>query len=315
MYSPVAIFVYNRLDNTMKTVEALRNNTVASQTDVYVFSDGGKDDASWLKVNELRRYLHLLKQESDKLGLFKSMTIIERPENIYLERNITEGISYVLDCHSTVVVLEDDIVTSPYFLDYMNHAFELYKGDESVMHVSGFTNLDLPAEEFSDFYFTPHMSGWGWGTWRDKWQRHFKHYQSESEALEGMTESDKNAMEYDGVFPCLKSLKKDPIPWDICWETAIYKSGGLCLTPHHTLVRNIGLTNGTHFKSYSWIQSYIFDREPLERPVCLDYRKPAKDPRIEALFKEAIRDWGIRYTWLGKILRAVYKWVKPKSNG
>lgn len=310
MNAPVAIFVYNRADNTCQTINALKANKLASDTDVYVFSDGGKDEMSWKKVNEVRSLLHNIKKENDEKNFFKSFNIIERKENIYLERNIIEGIGYVLEDHDNIIVLEDDIVTSPFFLSYMNQAFNLYKDDEKVMHVSAFTHLDLPTPEFPETYFTPHMSGWGWGTWRNRWHKHFVHYQTEDEALQGMSEDDKNAIQYDGAFTCLKSLKKNPIPWDICWEIAIYKAGGLCLTPHHTLVRNIGLDNGTHFKSYSWIQRYEYDRKPLQQAIKLTHANPEKDQRIENRFKEAISDWGIRYTWIGKIIRYVYNIFK-----
>lgn len=308
--SPVAVFVYNRLDNTCQTFAALMANTLAAETDVYVFSDGGKDEQSWQAVNTVRQYLHELEAKHP----FKSLTLVERPENIYLERNIIEGIAYVFERHDTIIVLEDDIVTSPYYLQYMNDAFRQYRDERRVMHVAGFTNLDLKREKSelkqTDFYFTPHMSGWGWGTWRDRWQQYFHHYETEEEAFEGMTEQDKDAMQYGGVFPCLKSLKKRPIPWDICWEMAIYKAGGLCLTPAHTMVRNIGLHSGTHFRAYSLLQRFEFDREPQQQPLQLVRRTPEKDPRIEALFAEAIRDWGIRYTFLGRIVRFFYKKLK-----
>lgn len=307
MTSPVAIFVYNRLNNTSKTIDHLSRNTLARETDVFVFSDGGKDEDSWKLVNAVRTFLRDF--ETSEANTFHSFTIVERSENIYLEKNIISGINQVLEQHETVIVLEDDICTSPYYLEYMNSAFELYKDEKRVMHVAGFTNLDLtenPVEGYSDeFYFTPHMSGWGWGTWRDRWQEHFVHYQTEDEALEGMDEQDRMNMQYGGVFPCLKSLKKDPIPWDICWEIAIYKSGGLCLTPAHTMVRNIGLKNGTHFRSFSMLMRYEFDREPLQRPIGLVLREPKTNPQIEDRFREAITDWGIRYTALGKIIRRI----------
>lgn len=319
MLSPVALFVYNRADNMMKTLECLVLNTLASETELYVFSDGGKDPKSWQQVNQVRQKLHEFKQLADSQKALKSFTIIERPHNYYLERNITEGIAQVFETHDRIIVLEDDICTSPYYLQYMNQAFELYKDIPQVMHVAGFTNLDLfdtklkkhKTENHTTFYFTPHMSGWGWGTWRDRWQQHFIHYQSRKEALQGMTAQDLNAIQYGGVFPCLKSLDKQPIPWDICWEIAIYKAGGLCLTPGHTLVRNIGLQNGTHFRSFSILQRYEFDRPPLDTPLPLiRIENPQKDPHIETLFAEAIRDWGIRYTMLGKIIRYLYKKIK-----
>lgn len=336
MRAPVAMFVYNRADNTQKTIEHLLRNTLAAETDLYVFSDGGKNEESWRMVREVRAYLHKVKAEIVQTHALHSMTIIERPGNIYLERNITEGIAQVFETHDRIIVLEDDICTSPYYLQYMNDAFEMYKDNQKVMHISGFTNLSPalskgegvakrsecnPDEVPSPWgrgregsYFTPHPSGWGWGTWRDRWQKHFHHFQTREEALEGMTPEDIDAIQYGGVFPCLKSLDKRPIPWDICWELAIYKAGGLCLTPWHTMVRNIGLKNGTHFKSFDILQWYEFDREPLQEPIHLvKVDTPQKDPRIERLFAEAIKDWGIRYTPLGKVVRFFYRLIKRKK--
>jgi len=260
----------------------------------------------------VRNYINSLTQTS----CFKSLTIIERPYNYYLERNIIEGINEVFQKHDKVIVLEDDILTSPYYLEYMNRAFELYEDEPKVMHVSGFTNLDIINENpelynsENETYFTMHMAGWGWGTWRNRWHSHFKHFTSRTEALEGLKEDDLNIIQYDGVFPCLKSLDKDPIPWDVCWELEIYRAKGLCITPAYTMVRNIGLNNGTHFRSFKLLQSYNYDREPLNRPLHITYCSPILQSEYEELFKEAIRDWGIRYTVLGKIVRCVYKCIK-----
>ena len=312
MTAPVAMFVYNRVDNTRKTIEHLLLNTLAKDTDLFVFSDGGKNDESWKKVYEVRDYLHNVKKEIEHSCALKSMTIIERPENIYLERNITEGIAQIFEDYDRIIVLEDDICTSPYYLQYMNDAFEMYKDNKKVMHVAGFTNLDIYPESSKcpphPFYFTPHPSGWGWGTWRDRWQENFVYFKTREEALEDMSDEDRDAIQYGGVFPCLKSLDKQPIPWDICWEIAIYKTGGLCLTPGHTLVRNIGLKSGTHFKAFDILQRYEFDREPLNESIKL-YKvdNPQKEEVIESLFAEAITDWGIRYTTLGKIVRFFYR--------
>ena len=101
----VAIFVYNRADNTRKTIEHLLANTLARETDVFVFSDGGKDEKSWKAVGEVRSMLHTMKNDIDSNGSLRSFTIIERPENFYLERNIIEGINYVLERSETVIVL------------------------------------------------------------------------------------------------------------------------------------------------------------------------------------------------------------------
>lgn len=300
--APIALFVYNRLDNTQKTVESLLNNQLADQSMLYVFSDGGKDEESWRQVNELRAYLHSIEG-------FKEVRIIEREENFYIERNITEGIREVLQSHDRVIVLEDDICTSPVFLTYMNEALVKYKDTPQVMHVAGFTNLDVP--EKGDTYFTPHMTGWGWATWKDRWL-HFKRYESEEEALEGLTAHDLCAIEYDGNFHCLQSLHRRPIPWDICWELCIYKQGGLCLHPTHTLVKNVGITNGTHFKTQRIFGWFEYDRDVRTQPIQLKDIPIEKDATIEAAYKLALKDHGMRYNWFGKVVRYFYLLAFPK---
>lgn len=297
---PIALFVYNRYSNTVKTVEHLRCNDLASESVLYIFSDGGRDEASWKEVREVRAYLHTITG-------FKEVSVIERPENYYLERNIIEGISYVLERHDTVVVLEDDICTSPVFLSYMKEALEKYASCSQVMHIAGFTNLDIPQK--GDTYFTPHMTGWGWATWKDRWSS-FTHFKTRQEALVGLTDEDLIRIEYGGNFPCLKSLDRTPIPWDICWEICIYKQRGLCLHPTHTLVRNVGISNGTHFNSLRCFGWYDYDRPFRESPILLHDIPISEDAEIERMYADALKDYGMRYNLLGKIVRYFYKRLK-----
>ncbi len=306
-FAPVALFVYNRLDNTRRTLESLAANTLAAKTDVIVFSDGGKDDKSWREVRAMRRYL------SESKFPFKSFSIVERPENYYIERNITEGISEIFENYNRIIVIEDDIVSSPFLLEYFNEALEMYEDEEKVMHVAGFSRIDiLDSSNKSETFFSPQMEGYGWATWRKKWKDNFIHYESRQQALIGLNNKDQDAIQYGGVFPCLKFLDMNPIPWDICWTIAIYKAHGLCLTPAYTLVKNIGLRNGTHFKNFAILQYFVFDREPLSRPLIIEKEAPTINPQAEVKIKEALIDWGVRYTVLGKVVRFFYKAVTRK---
>ena len=331
------MFVYNRADNTRQTLRALLANTLAPQTELYVFSDGGRDEASWALVHEVRSLLREVEAEVTATGGLKAMHIVERPVNYYLERNVVEGIAYVLERHPTIIVLEDDIVTSPYFLEYMNTAFEVYREEPRVMHVAGFTRVvrgvetlcrraaeagQQTAADGHTTYFTRFMAGWGWGTWADRWQEHFRHYKSRAEALEGFSPEDIATIEYGGRFHCLQHLDHDPIPWDVCWLIAIYRAGGLCLSPTETLVRNIGLDAGTHFRGLDvsfrlggrrlcipfsrLIQHYEFDLPPRRQPLPVAFACPQHDAVTEEIVGQALHDWGIRYTLLGKALR----WLK-----
>lgn len=297
MRAPIAIFCYNRLDNLQRTIELLLQNVLADESDVFIFSDGGKDVSSWKAVNKVRAYLKTITG-------FKSVTIVEREVNYYLERNIIEGIATILHDHDRIIVLEDDICTSPYFLTYMNEALEYYNEDKRVMHISGFTNLDIPDK--GDTYFTPHIGGWGWATWRDRWQ-YFTHYKSRKEALSGLTKADEDAIQYGGAFQILKMLDKDPIPWDVCWNIQVYRMGGLCLTPTHTLTRNIGLYTGTHFHTSKLLGHYEYDRPYSNRHIDVVNSNVQADAEIEKKYESAMIDHGMRYNRFGKLLRFIYK--------
>jgi hypothetical protein len=175
------------------------------------------------------------------------------------------------------------------------------------MHVAAFTPLDIPQK--GDVYFTPHMSGaGGWATWKDRWENYFVYYKSREEALAGMTEEKIDHIQYGGVFHCLQSLDRKPIPWDICWEIAIYKNDGLCLSPTHALFRNIGLNNGTHFN----IINRLFGHFEFDRPYCNRQLNVAKSPVAEdaeietVLNPAALVDHGFRYNLFGKVIRYFY---------
>lgn len=299
MTAPVGIFTYNRIDTTSKTIELLEQNLLAQDTDVYVFCDGGKDERTWAEVNALRTYLHSLKPK------FKSFQIVEREKNMYVNQNIIGGMQMLLEKYGRVIVVEDDIATSPYFLTYMNEALEHYNDEKRVMSICGFTNLNIP--EKGDVYLTKHFAGWGWATWADRWKQ-FRLLPTKEEALSLLTPQQQNDIQYGGKFRCLHHLDMGKIDWDLSWLIAIRHADGLCLAPTQTLVRNTGIEGGTHYKNMSLFGKYEFDREPIARHLDIKLTNIEADRDVEErLNPEALTDHGFRYNLLGKIVRYVYK--------
>src|SRR5690606_37001525 len=112
MRVPIALFAYQRLESLHRTLESLRRNELANESELYVFSDGAKSDDEVAIVQSVREKLYAIKG-------FRKVHLVERPENFGLARNIIDGVSSVLNQHESVIVLEDDIETSPGFLCYM----------------------------------------------------------------------------------------------------------------------------------------------------------------------------------------------------
>ena len=129
--APVVLFVYARPWHARRTVEALAANADAPETDLVIFSDAARNEKDAPAVREVREWL-------PSITGFRSVTIHERQENLGLADSIINGVSSVISRYGRVIVVEDDLITSPYFLRYMNDALELYAHDDKVMHVAGY---------------------------------------------------------------------------------------------------------------------------------------------------------------------------------
>lgn len=162
--SPVLLFTYNRLEHTIKTVEALKKNFLANESDLFIFSDGYKDNETKLQVDNIRSYL----QEIDG---FKSITIIERDRNLGLANSIITGVTEIINKYNKVIVLEDDIITSQNFLDYMNQALVFYEDDKKCFSISAYLYPSKKINYRYDGFYYPRNASWGWATWKNRWEK------------------------------------------------------------------------------------------------------------------------------------------------
>ncbi|WP_019668284.1 glycosyltransferase family protein [Eudoraea adriatica] len=163
--APIVLFTYNRLFETRQTIEALQKNYLAAESELFIFSDGAKDSVGEEKVTQVRDYLKTIDG-------FKKITIKEAKKNYGLANSIINGVTEAIDNnYGRVIVLEDDLITSPNFLDFMNQALEFYAGFSNVISISGYT-LNLPSLKTynADYYVGFRASSLGWGTWKNKWE-------------------------------------------------------------------------------------------------------------------------------------------------
>ena len=126
--APILLFVYNRPAHVKRTVEALQANYLAAESDLFVYSDAARDDTAHAAVEEVRAYVRGIRG-------FRSVNVTERKENWGLARNIIDGVTTQVNRFGRVIVLEDDLITAPYFLTFMNDALETYKDEPLVGHV------------------------------------------------------------------------------------------------------------------------------------------------------------------------------------
>ena len=241
MLAPIALFVYNRPVHTRKTLSALEANSLAEQSDIYIFSDGAKTAQDIDSVNQVRSII----REPWK---FKHIYIIERSQNKGLANSIIEGVTQVVQKHGKIIVLEDDLETSSFALQYFNDALNQYQDQEKVMEISGYMYpVDKPKKLPQSFFFRV-ANSWGWATWDRAWQ----HFNPDIEELtKDFTRKQRKAFSVDNsenFWKQVKQFKAGKInSWAIRWYLSVFNRGGLVLYPRFSFIQNTGTDgSGTH---------------------------------------------------------------------
>jgi glycosyltransferase involved in cell wall biosynthesis len=244
--SPVVLFVYNRPQHTIKTIEALCKNDLSCYTELFIYCDGPKSAEDKKNVELVR---HIVRGFEHK---FRKVNIIERDYNYGLAKSIIDGVDDIINIYSKVIVLEDDIICSPKFLTYMNNALNHYELDEKVFSITAHTFpthvLHIPKDYRYDTYASPRCSSWSWGTWQDRWKRidwDMKYFTKFYGSYLKRYFFNRGGADLSAM---LKSQYHNEIDsWAIRFCYAHYEAKMNCIYPIHTLVMNVGLDNsGTH---------------------------------------------------------------------
>lgn len=257
--APIILFVYNRPKHTKRTIEALSANYLAGESELFIYSDAPKNDTEQESVDAVRNYIKIVKG-------FKKVNIIERTKNFGLVKSITEGVTELINIYGKIIVLEDDLLTHPQFLDFMNESIELYKDVENVYSITGYSHLKQPNfNELNHLEFIKLTSTWSWATWKDKWEI-FHQGDKDSSSLDTDANLRRN-FNYDNsynYYQMLKDRKTNKVKsWGIIWYWNVFKRDGLTLFPTQTLIDQIGF-DGTgqnsknHMVSSRRIQEYDF---------------------------------------------------------
>jgi len=241
MYSPIAFFAFNRPFHTLKTLKALSENELAKDTEIFAFIDGPRNNSELHLIDNVEKIINSFSNK------FKNIMVSRSNKNLTAGTNIRNGITSVLTKNDTLIVLEDDVYVSKYFLDYMNKALQKYKYENEVWHINGF-NFPINSILPQDTFFTRNMQFWGWGTWKDRWFR-FKDDALATDPFYLINEFSKKdirefnlGLKYNLYWSMVLSNSDGRLPntLDIFWYAFIFKNKGLCLSPAISMTRNIG---------------------------------------------------------------------------
>lgn len=293
--SPIILFTYKRLDTLEQTVRALANNSLANKSVLIIYSDGAKSSEDHIIVESVRSYLKTITG-------FKSVRIHESNTNKGLANSIINGVSEVLAEYHKAIVLEDDLITSTNFLEYMNQALNSYQDNPRILSISGYSPI-IKGLDKDEVYYTQRASSWGWACWEDRWNKidwqatSYEQFVNDSEA-----KSRFNKMGSDMCLMMKRQMQGTINSWAIRFCFHQFQNDLFSVHPSLSKVQNIGFAekNATNtVQKYNRFQSE-FD---LNNNHAFNFDSEVK--LNQELVRQFIRDNSIKMRILNKLLNFI----------
>ena len=240
--APIVLFTYNRPNHTFKTIEALKSNYLADKSNLYIFSDAPKSKDDIIKVKEVREYI-------SNISGFKKIKIIKRKNNLGLAKSVIDGVSSIIKKYGNIIVLEDDLITSKYFLTFLNDSLNKHTQNKKICSITGYSfPINIPSDYKFDVYIFYRCMSWGWATWLDRWEKVDWNLTQINKLIKNSNFKEEFNRGGDDLFLMLKRQINGKIDsWAIRWCLSHYLTKSGCLYPINSLVKNIGFDgSGIH---------------------------------------------------------------------
>ncbi len=257
--APIAFFCFNRADKTREVLQALALNNLATESELFIFCDGPRNIRDLAALQEVYKVI-------DNIRGFKNIHIVKRQINHGSQFSIIYGINSILENHDSVIVVEDDIITSKDFLKFSNQALEFYKEEKNVWCISGFNYpkhlISYPNSYKEDVFFVlGKNSSWGWCTWKDRWQNIDFEVKDYAEFIKNKKQIKSFNRAGSNMADMLRMQKQGRInAWDIQMSYTMFKNNGYTVHTIKPITKNIGFdASGTHTNDESDIANFEFE--------------------------------------------------------
>jgi hypothetical protein len=278
--TPIVVFAYRRPRHLKRVLDALARNPVATQSPLFIYCDGAKRAAHLDDVAATRLVAR-------SAAGFASIEIIERKSNLGLSNSIVAGVNEVCERFGRVIVLEDDVLPTPFFLQYCNEALDKYSDDERILSIGCHTFTSDKALPETFFLNVPDC--WGWGVWDRSW-RQFN--PNGGALLSDITDRGlADQFDFDGVYPYTQMLREQVRggnqSWAVRWYAQAFLNKKLVLYPGRAVTQNIGFdgtgTHGGTSKGYQRVRT-------AEHPISVEEIEIAESKVGRESWKHVLRE-------------------------
>ncbi len=302
----IVCFAYKRSYHLKKCLESILENKESRELPLIVYVDGAKNKCD---ENERDKVIELVNLTTG----FKKIKLKERKTNFGLYLSLTKGISETLETYKKVIVIEDDICVSPFFLKYIIEALSLYQNEKKVASIHGY--LPPIKEELPNSFFLKGADCWGWATWDDRWPLFRSDTENMRDEIKKLNLSKKfnlqNGFDYLGMLD--DKIDGFNNSWAICWHASCFLKNKLTLHPGKSMVINIGLDNsGENCQPSESFESKLFKKHLNIKKIDINEDKTiikyfSNHYKSKNLFLKSKLMRLFRYFYIDKLINFMFK--------
>jgi hypothetical protein len=236
---PLLILGFNRPEFIKKVFRALE---FSKPRRILFAVDGPRENlpSENLKVLEVQNSIELIKWNSEIHTRFRS-------QNLGLKNSVVDAVSWAISTFGRVIVLEDDAVPGPQFLNYMTKSLDVFEKDSRVGHVSGYNCVPpgVITKDSESIRLSKYPESYAWGTWERAWN--FYDDEISLKNLGDLIPSRISQLTWKEYF--YQAQNGLISTWAFRWIHALWTNNLICISPNTNLVKYIGHENGTHTRS------------------------------------------------------------------
>lgn len=247
------VLAYNRPYHLERCLVTLLDARKVNRLTIFVGIDGPKNREDQMLTRKSCSVARVL--------LPGNGTIFRMNENIGCAGHMKLRVDAILKKFEAVIVLEDDLLVAPDFIDWMLAGLARYRFEARVFSLSGYSMPGIVAPRGG--YFQRGAECQGWATWKRAWSAYRDSAKDLCDEIAGRGlvrdfNSD-GAYDYFGLLQKVANGKSRT--WAVNWHASVFCANGLSWFPPVSLVENIGLDgSGAHTRAGdAWL------RTPLPR--------------------------------------------------
>lgn len=239
---PLLILAFNRPAHVKRLIDSLRPHRPQK---ILVGIDGPREKNETDK-QKIAQVLH----EVSKIDWTTDVELRIREKNLGLRIAVADAVTWAIQRHGEAIVVEDDIVVGPEFLQFMSEMLDRFRDNEEIGHISGY-NL-VPESALSNpsakFRYSLVPESYAWATWERSWQ-----YYDENLVWPGRNGFHKLRNHLQNVVAAsvwkinfYDANKGNINTWAYRWIATLWSKNLVCVSPNRNLISYTGAFDGTH---------------------------------------------------------------------